>query len=68
MDKAEKIRLVQRECSFYLDKIAELFMPEVKITLVVRTPEMEDRDFTMSNDDLKEAIKTIERRIAADEQ
>lgn len=65
MNKTEKIKMVQSECSFYLDKIAELFRPEVKITLVVRTPGKEDRDFTMSSDDLKEAIKTIERRMAA---
>jgi len=46
-----------------LNEIAPFFKPEVKLTLIARTPGHPDRDFMLSIDDLNEVQKVIQRRI-----
>ncbi len=47
--------------SDHLQQIASLFRDGAKLTLVVRNPEHDDRDFILSNDDIAEAIKALGR-------
>lgn len=56
------IQEVTDEVSFHLDKILKCFKPGAKITVIVRRPENDEADFTLSNDDISEAIKALERR------
>jgi hypothetical protein len=51
-----------------MDCILRCFKPGAKITVTVRTPGYPDRDFCMTNDDLPEVKKLIDRHIAADAQ
>jgi hypothetical protein len=52
--------------SDHMTDILRCFKPGAKITVTVRTPDYPDRDFLMTNDDLPEVRKLIERRISAD--
>lgn len=45
-----------------MDEIKAYFAPESRITVVVRSPGYEDRDFVLTDDDLTEAAAAIERR------
>lgn len=57
----DKVRLAYDEASVHLNKIAALFTGEVKITLLVRHPGKDEQDFLLTNDDLEEVNKGIER-------
>jgi hypothetical protein len=56
---------VTQEANGLLNRIHALFKPETKITLLVRTPGHDEADFSLSNDDLTEAIRALERRLRA---
>lgn len=58
------LRRVGEEVSYHLDEIKKLFLPGVKVTLLVRRPSRPDgsQDFSMSDDDPTEAIRALERR------
>lgn len=45
-----------------MDEIKTHFKPECRITVVVRAPGHDDRDFVLTDDDLREAAAAIERR------
>lgn len=59
---SEKLKAVADEASDYLNRIAGLFKPGVKLTLIVRTPDKDDQDFILTNDLPAEAIKALDRR------
>lgn len=61
-----KVIAAEREAAVHLDRIAAMFKPGVKLTLIVRTPGNDEADFTMSDDDLLEVVKVLERRMAGD--
>ena len=48
-----------------LNQIHGMFRPETKATLLIRTPGHDEADFCLTNDDLSEAIKALERRQRA---
>lgn len=47
----------------HLNSIEKMFKPGVKITLLVRTPGLPDRDLVMSVDNLEEVKAMIARRM-----
>jgi hypothetical protein len=53
---------VQNEVGEYMDRIHDLFKSEMKVTVVVRSPEHPDRDFIMSDDELESVIEALRRR------
>lgn len=53
---------VQNVVGGYMDRIHDLFKAEMKITVVVRSPEHPDRDFIMSDDELEGVIAALRRR------
>jgi hypothetical protein len=55
----------QAEVSRLMNQILDHFKPGRKITVLVRTPGEPAQDFMMSNDDLAEATKMIQRRMEA---
>jgi hypothetical protein len=57
---------VQEMVAGHMDKIVAMFKPGVKITVLVRTPDLPDRDFMMTDDDHAELIAMIERRARAE--
>lgn len=57
---------VQEMVADHMDEITAMFKPGVKITVLVRVPNLPDRDFMMTNDDHAELIKMIERRAKAE--
>jgi hypothetical protein len=59
----DKLQQLHADISFRLNQIGELFKEdeEVKITLIVRTPKLEDGGVLMSNDDFDAAIAEINR-------
>ena len=60
----EKISIeeVNKRVSGLLNEIAQSFVSGVKITLLVRVPGNDDADFLLTNDELSEVSKAIERR------
>lgn len=49
----------------HLDQIADkVFLPGTKLTFLARTPGHDDADFCMTDDDMDEIAKMIERRRA----
>jgi hypothetical protein len=57
------LHLVTESVSEYMDKILKLFRPGAKITVLVRSPQVPgDADFILTNDDLTEARKAIQRQ------
>lgn len=54
---------VQRSVAERMQQITDLFKPGAKITVLVRYPDLPDRDFMMTDDEPAEAIKMIERRL-----
>ena len=60
---SDKLQRLHADISESLNDIAALFDPkqEPKITLIVRTPWLEDGDVLMGNDDYDEAIAAINR-------
>jgi len=61
-DRRTPVNAAADRASDHLNSIAGLFKPGAKLTLLVRTPGNEEADFLLTNDDLGEAIKLIERR------
>ena len=59
---SRRLSEVQQIASAKLEEIAECFKPGAKLTLLVRTPGNDDADFLLTNDDLSEAIKALQRR------
>lgn len=59
-----KLRAAGDECSHYLERIAKLFTPKAKITLLVRDPEFPDgsRSFMLTDDTFPEVTEAL--RIA----
>ena len=55
---------VTDEASFHLNKILKCFKLGAKITVIVRRPENDECDFILTDDDVSEAIKALERRKA----
>lgn len=53
---------VAEECSARMEEIASFFKPGVQVTLIVRTPEHDERDFMLTNDNPEELRKLIQRR------
>lgn len=60
----ELVRL-HADISYHLDRIADLFdrkyRDEVKLTLVIRTPWLEDGGVLMGDDEIDAAVQEIER-------
>jgi len=56
------------EASGHLDDIAKLFIQSAKLTLIVRIPDNDDADFLLTNDDLKETTKALERMRAKEQK
>lgn len=65
MADTPKLPRVHREISAALERIARLFVPGARLTLVVRIPEMPDGTVIVSNDSTDEVIAAI-RRLEAD--
>ncbi len=59
IEKTVTIAMVEQEISIYLNKIGKMFK-NPKITLIVRSPDIENGDMMLSNDDLNEAINSLE--------
>jgi len=59
----EKMHYAHAEISRLLDDVCRVFTrhEDVRVTLVVRTPWLEDGGVLMGNDEIDEAIKEIER-------
>lgn len=53
---------VQDIVSEHMDAIKRCFKRGVKITVMVRTPNLPDRDFMMTDDSLDEVLKMLARR------
>lgn len=67
IERAKK--LVFNTIEYHLNQIAAFFKPGVKLTLLVRHPDIEgDADALLTNDTLPEIIAAIERRLAQDEE
>ena len=49
-----------------LHRVKKRFKPGVKVTLVIRRPDNVEADVVIGDDDMNEAIATIQRRIAQD--
>lgn len=56
-----KLSYVKSEIAAYMQKIAYFFKPEVRITVLVRSPGYDEQDFMMTNDDIVEIAKMVER-------
>jgi len=57
-----KLLFVTQEAQRHLNIIASMFKDGAKLTLLVRAPGNDDADFCLTNDDLEEAIKGLNRR------
>lgn len=57
----DKVKAASAEAAVHLNRIASLFVGDVKITLFVRTPGKDEQDFLLTNDSLDEVSKGIER-------
>lgn len=62
---SEKLEHATNVVAACMDAINELFVNDVKITVLVRTPDNPRADFMLTNDEPEEAIAMITRRIAA---
>lgn len=61
---SEKLERVGEIVSGHMNDIADCFKPECKIAVIVRTPGNDEADFLMTNDDLSEVAKLIDRRTS----
>ena len=57
-----KLQYVNERVCAALDELSKLFVPGVKFSVTARVPGKPDQDFMVTNDDLDELIKLIERR------
>jgi hypothetical protein len=62
---SDELQRVSQEVADYMDEIVALFKPGVRITVLVRTPDMPERDFCMTNDDPDEVVAMMLRRKEA---
>lgn len=62
------LQQVQARVGKHMDAILGEFEPRGLITVAVRHPGLPERDFLMTNDDLAEVAKLIERRQSAGPQ
>ncbi len=62
----DNLRHVQQTCSAYLNNMATLWKPGVKLTLIARMPDDSEQDFVLTSDKLPEAINVLKRRHMAD--
>jgi hypothetical protein len=46
-----------------LDQVRKSFVPGVKLTLIVRSPGYDDRDVIISDDQLDEVNKVVQRKM-----
>lgn len=58
----ERVRL---EAGRHLDAIARLFLPRCRTTVIVRDPETEEADFSLSNDDPEAIAAFVARRFTS---
>lgn len=57
------IKITGRQVSHYMERIQRLFKAGSKITVLVRNPSVQgDADFLLTDDDLTEVLKAVERR------
>ena len=59
------LHYVAEECCDRMKQVESFFAPGVEVTLIVRSPGYDSRDFMLSNDDLDEVKKLIQRRQIA---
>lgn len=60
------VGMVEDRVSTHMDEITRNFKPGAKITVLVRTPGNDEADFCMTDDDLAEVAKMVQRRADAD--
>jgi hypothetical protein len=62
LEKERRIGNMHREASGHLEKIASLFNPGMRLTLVVRNPERPDgsQDVLLTDDTVPEVIAALE--------
>lgn len=58
---SDKLRHLHADISEKLSEINSLFTKDVKMTLIIRTPWLEDGGVLMGNDDFEEAISELNR-------
>ncbi len=58
-----KLQIAQQNVAALMDEILQVFKPGAKIAVLVRRPGLPDEDFMMTDDDPREAIAMINRRI-----
>lgn len=61
-DRNPALASVGDEISSHMNDIISLFKPGAKITVVVRFPDLPDRDLIMSDDELEGVIEACRRR------
>jgi hypothetical protein len=56
-----RVERMRQEAAYHLDQIAKLFVPAMKITLVVRNPERPDgsQDVLLTDDTVPEVIAAL---------
>lgn len=65
MADTPKLPRVHREIAAALERIARMFVPSARLTLIVRIPEMPDGTVIVGNDSTDDVIAAI-RRVEAD--
>lgn len=60
-----KLEIAQVNVADHMDSILRVFKPGAKITVIVRRPGQPEQDFLMTDDDLEEVSRLIERRRVA---
>ncbi len=55
----------RQNVAYHMEQIVACFKKGVKITVIVRTPDLPERDFLMTDDDLDEAGAVLTRRKEA---
>lgn len=62
---SEKLELVTNYVSNMMNSALRYFAPGSKITVIVRLPEDDEADFVLTNDELAEVGRVVDRRTAA---
>lgn len=63
----DKRQHAYNEACRLLGNLEKCFVKPVKLTVIVRSPGFPEQDFLVSDDDMAEIIKLVERRRDADE-
>lgn len=58
---------IRDEAAVHLARIAKLFVPAARITVVVRLPDKPESDFVLGDDSLDGAIEALQRRRDAND-